>query len=119
MEANDAFWKLSGLNADQAIGHTLLEFGLWKDMEEWRQLVKELKEKHSIEYLEYPFVSQNGEKHDTLASYELIHLDDQECILAIFYNITGEKKTQEELYQSRGAQSCSSERHSRHDLRAG
>jgi PAS domain S-box-containing protein len=100
MEANDAFWDLSGLNAGQAIGHTPLEFSLWKDREEQRQFVKQLKEKRSIEYMEYRFVSQNGEEHDTLASYELIHLDDQACILAIFYDITGQKQTQEELYQS-------------------
>ncbi len=100
VEANNAFWNLSGVNASQAIGHTPLEFSLWKNIEEQRQFVKKLKEKRSIEYMEYRFVSQNGEEHDTLASYELIHLDDQACILAIFYDITGQKQTQEELYQS-------------------
>ncbi len=100
VEANDAFWNLSGLNPSQAIGHTPLEFGLWKNTEEQHQFVKELKEKRSIEYMEYRFVSQNGEEHDTLASYELIHLENQACILATFYDITGQKKIQEELRQS-------------------
>ena len=100
VEANDAFWKLSGLNPAQAIGHTPLEFGLWKDTEERRNLVKELKEKRSIQNMEYCFISQSGEQHDTLAFYELIHIESQACILATFYDITGQTRIQEELRQS-------------------
>jgi len=100
MEANDAFWRLSGLNPGQAIGHTPLEFGLWNNIEERRQFVKELKEKRSIQNMEYRFVSQTGEAHDTLAFYELIHLENQPCVLAIFYDITREKKVQEEFRQT-------------------
>jgi len=100
MEANDAFWRLSGLSPDQAIGHAPLELGLWSNAEERQQFVKELKEKHSIQNMEYRFVSQSGEKHDTLAFYELILLEDQTCILAVFYDVTEEKTTREELHQS-------------------
>lgn len=100
MEANDAFWRLSGLDPQQATGHTPLEFGLWDSLEERRQFVKELVAKRSIQNMEYRFVSQSGEKHDTLASYELIHLEYQACILAVFYDITEERKIQEELHQS-------------------
>jgi len=100
VEANDAFWNLSGLDPKQAIGHTLLEFGLWRSVEERRQLVKELKEKHSIQNKEYRFVTQTGQVYDSLAFYELIHLENEECILATFYDITGQKKIQEELHQT-------------------
>ena len=100
VEANEAFWKLSGLNASQAIGHTPFEFGRWKTVEARRQFVERLQEKRFIRNMEYRFVSQNGEEHDTLASYELVHLDDQACILAIFYDTTEEKKAQEELRKS-------------------
>ncbi len=100
IEANDAFWNLSGLSANQAIGHTLLEFGLWKNPEDWRQFVKELKEKNSVQNMEYRFVGQTGEVHDTLVFYELIHLENQVCILATFYDVTEEKKSREKLRQS-------------------
>ncbi len=100
VEANDAFWNFSGLDPKQAIGHTPLEFGLWSSAEEQRQFVNELKEKHSIQNKEYRFVAQTGEVYDSLAFYELIHLENEECILATFYDITGQKKIQEELHQS-------------------
>ena len=100
IEANDAFWNLSGLNPAQALGHTPVEFGPWKDAEQRRQLVKELKEKHSIQNMEYRFVSQGGRRHDTLAYYEMIYLEEQACILATFYDITGQKRIEEELRQS-------------------
>jgi PAS domain S-box-containing protein len=100
MEANDAFWQLSGLNAGQAIGRTPLEFGLWENIEARRQFVEGLKEKRSIRNMEYRFVSQTGESYDTLAFYELIYLDNQPCILAIFHDVTEEKKAQEELRQT-------------------
>lgn len=100
MEANDAFWRLSGLNPNIAVGRTPLEFGLWKNLEERRQFVKELKEKRSLQNIEYRFVSQTGEAHDTLAFYELIQLENQPCVLAVFYDITHEKKVQEEFRQA-------------------
>ncbi len=100
VEANDAFWNLSGLDPKQAIGHTPLEFGLWSSAEERRQFVNELKEKRSIQNKEYRFVAQTGEVYDSLAFYELIHLENEACILATFYDITGQKKIQEELHQS-------------------
>src|SRR5271157_5764107 len=100
VEANDAFWNLSGLDPKQAIGHTPLEFGLWRSAEERSQFVNELKEKRSIQNKEYRFVTQTGEVYDTLAFYELIHLENEECILATFYDITGQKKIQEELHQT-------------------
>jgi len=100
VEANDAFWNLSGLDPEQAIGHTPLEFGLWKNGEERSQFVKELKEKHALQNMEYRFVSQTGAVHDTLAYYELIHLENQACILATFYDITEEKRAQEEFHKT-------------------
>ena len=100
LEANDAFWQLSGLDPKQAIGHTPIEFGLWNNPEERRQFVKELKEKHSIQNMEYRFVSQTGKVYDTLAFYEIIRLENQVCILATFYDVTEEKKSQEKLRQS-------------------
>ncbi|MGA7194501.1 MAG: ATP-binding protein [Anaerolineales bacterium] len=100
VEANDAFWNLSGLNASQAIGRTPVEFGLWNNTEERDQFVKELKEKHSLQNMDYRFVSQTGEVSDTLAFYELIDLENQPCVLAIFYDITYEKRVQEELSQT-------------------
>ena len=100
IEANDAFWKLSGLNPSQAIGRTPLEFGLWNSFEERRQFVASIKEKHSIQHMEYRFVSQTGEVRDTLAYYELIQLENQECILAAFYDVTEEKRAREEFRKS-------------------
>jgi PAS domain S-box-containing protein len=100
VEANESFWKLSGLNPSQAIDHTLLEFGLWKNPEDRRQFVKALKEKRSIQDMECRFVSQNGDKHNMLAFYELIQLENQACILSTFYDTTEEKRVQEELRQA-------------------
>ena len=71
-----------------------------EESEDRRQFVKALKEKRSIQDMECRFVSQNGDKHNMLAFYELIQLENQACILSTFYDTTEEKRVQEELRQA-------------------
>ncbi len=98
--ANDAFWSLSGLRPEEAIGHTALELGLWETPQQRVTFVEELLSKRSMQNVEYEFPSRNGEVRHTLAFYELITLEDETCVLAMFYDVTIQKKAEEALRQS-------------------
>ncbi len=97
IEANAAFWKLSGLTPEEAIGHTSLELDLWDKPEGREEFVRELREKHSLQNVPVEF-SNNAQRNKTsVAFYELIHIEDQLCILCMFYDITEQKQVQDAL----------------------
>jgi GAF domain-containing protein len=55
LEANNAFWQLTGLSPQQALGHSSLEFDLWNRPEDRARFVQELLEKGSLQNVEVEF----------------------------------------------------------------
>jgi PAS domain S-box-containing protein len=96
IDANDAFWKLTGLQPDRSIGRTAVELGMWNSQDERKQFVTEIIEKRSLKNVEVQFPGP-GEKRDALAFYELVQLEEEPCVLAMFYDITEQKQAQEAL----------------------
>jgi PAS domain S-box-containing protein len=97
IEANAAFWELTGMSAAETLGRTALELGLWEDPGERLEFIRELKEKHSLEDIEYRYPNSG---RDTLGFYELIQLGDQPAILSMFYDISEQKRAGEALRES-------------------
>ena len=99
LEANDAFWRLSGLKADETLGRTSLEKGTWEDPEERTVFVKELLEKGSLQDVEVRFSGGDAEK-TALGYYELIIIRDRRCILCMFYDISEKLQVERALKES-------------------
>lgn len=99
LEANDAFWKLSGLSPEAALGHTAIELKMWDHPEERNIYVNNLLEKGSLEDVEVEF-NNNGQKKTSIAYYELITIKNQLCILCMFYDISEQRQAQLELVES-------------------
>ncbi len=97
IEANAAFWELTGLSPAETLGRTAVDLGLWTDLNERRAFVQELKAKHSLQNIEYRYPAT---KRDTLGFYELIQLGSQPAILSMFYDITDQKRAREALRES-------------------
>ncbi len=100
MEANDAFWKLTGFDAQKSIGQTAVELEIWENKEEWEKFAGQLKQEHSIADPEYQFINKGGEAISALAFYELVQLDNMDSVLSMFYDITDQKKAQKSLQNS-------------------
>jgi PAS domain S-box-containing protein len=92
IEANAAFWKLSGLAPEEAIGHTSLELNMWQEPQKRGKFIQDLLEKRSLQNVTVEFPNKTS-----VAFYELIHIDDQLCILCMFYDITEQKQVQDTL----------------------
>ena len=97
IEANDAYWKLTGLDSQSSVGRTVFELNLWESGEKRRDFVEKLKHTRSIYDSDYQFITQTGEVRSTLAFYELVNLGDDLSILSMFYDITEQKQVRDML----------------------
>lgn len=100
LDANDAYLKLLGLGRAAAIGKTVVELGFWGHDSERQKFVKKLREKQSLHNPGYRFVSRSGEEHITLAFYELIEVKGELTVLAMFHDMTDQKRAEQALKAS-------------------
>ena len=100
LDANYAYWDLSGLEPASTLGHTAVELNLRSDPDERRNFVEKIILKRSIYDADYTFVDAHGRDKPTLAFYELIQLSGEECILSMFYDMSAQKQALQALRQS-------------------
>ena len=94
LDANQAYWKLTGLEPGLAIGKTTVELGSWSTYAERQRFVNLLKERKSLHNPAYKITGVSGEERTTLAFYELIDFERKLALLAMFYDITDQKHSQ-------------------------
>lgn len=99
LEANDAFWRISGLEPGRALGRTSLEMGTWDQPEERAAFIKKLLEKGSLQDVEVKFHGGGTEK-TTLGYYELMDIRERRCILCMFYDISEKRQVERALRES-------------------
>jgi len=98
LDANKAYWDLTGYEASTSLGRTVEELEMWDDLELRRAFVAELTEKRSVLNPNYEFTeARTNKQRHAIALYELMDLDGQACILSMFYDITEEKRAQDAL----------------------
>lgn len=98
LDANEAYWKISGYNAQESIGRRAEELGMWDSPQERLDFVEQIKAEHSIITPNYEFLTHDNEEHRfAIAFYELIQIKDQTCILSMFYDVTEQRQAQDAL----------------------
>ncbi len=100
LEANSAFWELSGLQPEKALGYTALELNPWDDSHGWGKFVQELLEKRSLQNIHVEFKKEDRPNRASIAFYELINIEDQLCILCMFYDVSEQRQTERALKES-------------------
>jgi len=100
LQANNAYWKLTGFDPKTSIGRTTVELKIWDTEEQRQAFVGKLTERRSLHNPNYEFVNEGGKKHSTVAFYELIDSGDEPSILSMFYDVTDQKLAQAALQKS-------------------
>jgi len=100
LDANYAYWDLTGYLPKQSLGHTVRGLRIWDIPEERTAFVKALKSRKSHfdtdDYLHHA----NGSLRYVISFYEQIRIGDEDCILAMFYDMSTQKQTMQALQQS-------------------
>ena len=94
---NDVFCTNFGYPRQEALGKTTLDLKLYCDPEVRSNILNILRNDSKIERLEVQLKDRHGSIHDTLLSARFVPFNSEECILAVFTDISELKTTQRAL----------------------
>ena len=100
MDANDAFFELTGYERDFAIGRSTVLLGIWQNEEEYAGFTGRLLEQKSMQNPAYKITSVTGQERTALAFHELIELENRPAVLSMLYDITEQRTVQMALLAS-------------------
>jgi len=96
LDVNPAFGALFGFAAEELKGRTSIELGLWSSLEAREAVVGQLRRDRRVRDLEGRFVAKSGEEMTLLLSAEAIRLGDHTLHLAMFQDLRGRIRAEEE-----------------------
>jgi PAS domain S-box-containing protein len=99
IEVNRSYERDFGWRAEDLIGHTSVEMGLWPDEHTRGEWVKELARAGYVVDWEIGWQTKNGEKRLVSISAETFDLHGEKYIMTYVLDITERKKTENELKQ--------------------
>ncbi len=98
LDANEAYWNLTGYEPKTSIGRTAEELEMWDSVEDRKIFVEKIKLERSIVNPNYEFlVYETLQPRSAIAFYELIEIDAQPCVLSMFYDVTEQNRAQNDL----------------------
>jgi PAS domain S-box-containing protein len=100
LDANYAYWDITGYDPETSIGRTAEELQLWDVPQAREEFVQKLKQKRSIYEPDDFFYHTDGSLKQVISFYELIQIGNADCILAMFYDMSTQKATMQALQQS-------------------
>ncbi len=96
---NEAFSKLTGYGAAEAVGRTGLELRLWPH-ETHRVIANLLRTNYGYRDLELKLSAKSGEVRDVSVSAVTVKIGDEDCLLCMFHDVTVWKRTETELVEA-------------------
>ncbi|MCP3875263.1 MAG: PAS domain S-box protein [Desulfobacteraceae bacterium] len=96
IEANDMFFKNSGYDRQEVIGHTGFDFGLYLNPDGRKKVLNEFYRKGRLKDYPIQFRMKNGKIRDYLWSAETIDIDDTLCWVSVILDITDRKLAEKE-----------------------
>jgi len=100
LDANYAYWDITGYDPETAIGQTAEKLKMWEFPQARQEFVEKLKHRHSIYDPDDYIHHTDGGVKQVISFYELIQINNADCILAMFYDMSAQKATMQALQQS-------------------
>ena len=100
INVNEALLKMFGLPAEQVVGRTGVELGLWDSQKERDRFYRRLRAEGSIKNMEIEFKDAAGNKHVCLYFGTLVRIGERECIFGMQLDLTEQRKLEAEFLQA-------------------
>ncbi|HSB01434.1 MAG TPA: PAS domain S-box protein [Anaerolineales bacterium] len=100
LDANYAYWDLTGYVAEQALGRNARELKLWEDIRARAEFVEDLKRKGSLFNPDDHFYHTDGTLKYVISFHELIRIGHEDCVLSMFYDMSVQKQMMQALQES-------------------
>ncbi len=100
-DVNEAYLQIFGFSRQEIIGHTSTELGIFTESNEREELVRILREKGKVHYLEVPFKTKTGKIIDTITSIDTIHVGNEDFMISTILDITEHKKAEEAVTKAK------------------
>lgn len=98
--ANELFLKTIGYRKDEVIGKTSTEINIMNPLIR-KKMLDRLKQKNELKNIELLICKKNGDTFWALSSAQVLNINNQQFLLASFHDISGRKKMESALNQSR------------------
>src|SRR5258708_6650036 len=95
LDVNDTFLAFFGYNREEVIGKTVHELNIWRDFEDREALLDRLQTEGAAHLFETQLRTKSGEIRTALASAELLEVDGETCLLALFEDITERRRIEQ------------------------
>lgn len=100
LDVNHAFSRLSGYERDEVLGRLSRELGMWSKPEDYQKLYQASDAEGEFRELELSMRSKSGEMKTILSSCVTIGRDGDAALLKMFYDVTEQRRSQEELMKA-------------------
>jgi len=100
LEANQAFWNLTGFDQETSIGSTVVDLKLWGSRDEREKFVKKILKVKSLSSPNYELSDEKGGKRTVAVFHELIYQGGEPTVISMFYDETEQKLAQQAMGRS-------------------
>ena len=100
VEVNGEFEKALGWSRGEILGHSSLGEGIWAEPEDRERVVRTLAEGGQVRDWELRFRAKSGDTRDFRFSAEAVELENTQCMLSLFVDVTERKLAEKELEKS-------------------
>lgn len=97
VDVNDAFVRTMGYRIEEVVGRSADDLRLWANAQCREQFEAVFSETGSIRSFEAKFHAKDQVEIDCIVSAEMVTINDQDCVLCAFQDITERKRTEAEL----------------------
>ncbi len=99
-EANDAFLQISGYGLTEVVGRTAGELRLWEDIASRRAVEQKLRDNIFVRDEPMRLKQRDGDTADCLASAERVEINDEQCIIWAFQDVTERRRSEAQLVEA-------------------